>query len=201
MGSDLQTARYDRLVRRVGGIIGPGSKVTEALSELFPILDLENLPHELLVLSNTQTVFSTLVVAASVGEVSGAQLFNPANSATILIASTVWVGSAGVTTNIDYELTETPVAGPFFSGQFRDTRSGFGLESAGKVSAFNSAPLAARGRFRVSAVESFILNDSDGIAVLAPGTGLSVATAGFNLPINITFFWREREALQSELNF
>lgn len=201
MGSDLQTARYDRLVRRVGGIIGPGSKVTEALSELFPMLDLENVPHELLVLANIQTVFSTLTPAATVGEVSGGQLFNPAGSATILVVTTLWAGSAGITTKINYTLTETPVAGPFFSGRFRDTRSGFALESAGKVSEFAGGGIPANGRFRASATESYILNDSNGIAVLAPGSGLSVATSSFNLPLDITFFWREREALQSELNF
>jgi len=199
VSNDLQTARYDRLVRRVGGIIGPGSKVTEALSELFPMLDLENMPHELLVLANTQTVNSTISNAAAVGLVSGAQLFNPAGSATIVILSTLFLG--GDAGDIDYEAVNTEVPGPFFSGQFRDTRSGFSLESAGKVSAFTSAPITARGRFRIAAGRSFILQDSDGMFVLAPGTGLSVATNSLNAALDVTFFWREREALQSELNF
>jgi len=201
VGADLQTARYDRLIRRVGGLLGPGSKVSEVISEIFPIIDLENMPHELLVLANTRTVFSTLTPAASVGEVSGAQLFNPPDSTTILIVTSFWVGSAGITTNIDYQVTDTQVVATFFSGSFRDTRSGFGLESAGKVAEFNTAPIGAQGRFRVSAVESFKINDSDGVVVLGPGSGLSVATASFNLPLNITFFWKERQALESELNF
>jgi len=135
------------------------------------------------------------------GVVSGGQLFNPADSSTIVVCSSFWVGNLGGVANVDYELTETAVAGPFFSGQFRDTRSGFGLESAGKVSAFTSAPIAARGRLRIPTTESVQLTDSDGLFVLGPGTGLSVATSAVNLPIEMTFFWREREALQSELNF
>ncbi len=48
MGQELQQNRYDQLIRRVGGIIGPGSKVVEALGELFPVIDVENVPGELL---------------------------------------------------------------------------------------------------------------------------------------------------------
>jgi len=200
VGHDLQTARYDRLVRRVGGIIGPGSKVTEALSELFPMLDLENLPHELLALSNTQTVFSTLIVQPVAAEFSQAQLFNPGGSSTIVIPSSVWI--AGSSGGVAWELTETQISPGGFSGQFRDTRSGFGLESAGKVSADTNAVLIGqRGRLNVLGTESFHLWDDNGIAVLAPGTGIIFSQATVNTSLIVTFFWREREALQSELNF
>jgi len=200
VGSDLQTARYDRLVRRVGGIIGPGSKVTEALSELFPMFDVENMPHELLVLANTQTVFSTLIVQPVAAEFSQAQLFNPAGSATIVIPSSVYI--AGTTGGVAWELTETQIDPPGFSGQFRDTRSGFGLESAGKVSGDTNAVLIPqRGRINIIGAETYHLHDSDGIAVLGPGTGITFSQATVNFSLIVTFFWREREALQSELNF
>ena len=169
MTNELQTARYDRLVRRVGGIIGPGSKVTEALSEMFPMLDLENMPHELLVLANTQTVFSTIIQLGVAGEFSQAQLFNPGGSETIVIPTSCFLSGSNL--GVAWELTETQITPPGFSGQFRDTRSGFGLESAGKVSAATDAVLIPqRGRVDVPITDTTVVKDSDGIAVLAPGT-------------------------------
>ena len=38
--SQLQQSRYDQLLRRVGDLKGPGSKVNDVLHELFPMFDL-----------------------------------------------------------------------------------------------------------------------------------------------------------------
>lgn len=200
MGSDLQQARYDRLVRRVGGIIGPGSKVTEALSELFPILDMENMPHELLVLAKTQTVFSTLIRLGVAAEFSKAQLFNPADSGNIVIPTSVYL--SGSSTGVAWTIDETQISAPGFSGKFRDSRSGLALESAGKVSSETNAALIPQfGRIDTPVTDTFHLFDSDGIAVLAPGTGIVFSAVTANTALIATFFWRERTALSSELNF
>lgn len=200
MSSDLQTARYDRLLRRVGGIIGPGSKVTEALSELFPMLDMENMPHELLVLSNTQTVFSTQILQPVAAEFGRAQLFNPEDSNALVIPTSVFI--AGAAGGVAWEVTDTQIVPPGNSGQFRDTRSGLALESAGKISGDTDPILIPqRGRLNIDGVVSYHLHDPNGIAVLGPGTGLTFSQVTKNLLLIVTIFWRERQALESELNF
>jgi len=51
--TELQQNRYDQLLRRVGDLKGPGSKVNDVLQELFPTIDVENVPGELLFLMGT----------------------------------------------------------------------------------------------------------------------------------------------------
>ena len=82
--TELQQNRYDRLLRRVGGLIGAKSMVNDALGELFPMLEVENVPGELLALLGTQLGWCSASLGPSVGNFNHHQLFNPADSGVVI---------------------------------------------------------------------------------------------------------------------
>ena len=56
---EVQQNRWDQLIRRVSGSIGPGSRVSETLSELLPVMDVERVPGELLRLMGTDVAMAS----------------------------------------------------------------------------------------------------------------------------------------------
>ena len=201
MTSELQQTRYDRLIRRVGGIIGPGSKVSEVLSELFPMIDVERVPGELLALSGTVISIGSLSQAGVVAEFARAQLFNPVDSGKLITLTKVIFSSdtAGII-NLGWQAAGITTLAT--TSSIRDTRFGFTALPVGQMR-FASAGFAstADGRIEVIANEPYRLEAENGIAVLGPGSGFEVGADTANRSILATFFWREREAQQSELNF
>ncbi len=200
MPNDLQTARYDGLIRRVGGLLGGGSKVTETLSELFPMIDVENLPAELLFLAGWRTGYRAINTSATVGETSRSQLINPAGSGLIVAVTDVWLTS-GATEVIAYSLVDVLFT-PVFPGRKRDTRTG-AIEDTGTVVALEQiGNTIQRGAFNVAATETFHhFAQSNDLFVLSPGTAIEYGTTTDNTNLAITYMWRERAALSSELNF
>ncbi len=196
MSNELQTARYDNLVRRLGGLLGPGSKVTETLSELFPVIETENLPAELLFLGGWITGMNTATQGATVGESSRLQVFNPAGSGKIAVLTDAYFdGDGGV---IHWQINETSF--PVTTGITRDTHAGFSVGTALATGVLATGNTPQAGRFRVGSdgIHFFMEN---GIAVLAPGSGVEFGTQQDNVEFNGTFLWRERIALPSELSF
>ena len=198
MPNDLQTARYDGLIRRVGGLLGGGSKVTESLSELFPMIDCENLPAELLFLAGWRTAFTTQTVNATVGETSRAQIQNPVGSGRIVVVTDAFVLSTNIVAFTNTETLFTPT----FFGRLRDTRTGFDANSGATVANASTGNTIRRG-FLFFPAEGFIhhFSNENSLAVLAPGTAFEYGTVLDNVAMDVTFFWRERAALSSELNF
>ena len=201
MTNDLQTARYDGLMRRAGGLLGGGSKVTETLSELFPMMDMENLPAELLLLAGWRTKFTTKTVGATVGQTSRAGIFNPIGSGLIVVLTDVLLDVTLPDQIIVYSTTITELTDDSLSGVPRDTRDGVVVNSGAKVAQQQTGNTVQRGRLLIADFGSFHHFAKNGLAVLAPGTGFEYGTLIDNLPLNATFFWRERAALSSELNF
>ena len=200
MPNQLQTARYDGLVRRVGGLLGGGSKVTESLSELFPMMDVENLPAELLLLAGWRTAFTTKTVDATVGETSRAGIFNPVGSGIIVVLTDVWL-SSGSAIAVAYSTSGTELDTDSFSGVPRDTRAGLLVTTGAKVALQQTGNTVQRGRLIIELAITYHHFAKNGLAVLAPGTGFEYGTVVDNEILNATFFWRERAALSSELNF
>lgn len=201
MPSELQQNRYDQLVRRVGGIIGPGSKVSEALTELFPVLDLENMPAELLVLGGTTLAQGSLNTGKTVALFSRAQLHNPVGSGK-LITLTRCMFSQDAAGQMNWGTQEAPITTFATTSSIRDTRLGADSLPVGQMR-FAIAGFASpnQGRIQLGADETFTLEDQNGIVVLAPGSGWEVGAFVANVNVFATFFWRERVAQQSELNF
>jgi len=199
--TELQQTRYDRLMRRVGGLLGPGSKVSEVLSEIFPTVDVERVPGELLYLSGTKVAYGGTTVSAAVALFSQVQIFNPVGSGKLLTVTRMVV-SVTLSNEIRWDVGGIALAASVGNQRVRDTRVSVDEIASGQIRTAQSAVVGnLTGVAFLEAADPFTLEDENGIAVLAPGSGLVVGTGGANVTIRVTYYWREREALDSELNF
>lgn len=196
--TEIQQNRWDRLVRRVAGIVGGGSQVNDTLNELFPTIDVENVPGELLALANMRLGWVSGALGPSVAEFNLHQLFNPANSGTLVVVTQVAVFSPNTTT---FRFTN-------FIGQLatlagnerpRDTRRGILSELTAQHRTDQSA-LSGGLDFRVRLLshKTEFVKDQNGVAILFPGTGLTVTCQTLNLNSTVSFMWRERAFEPSE---
>lgn len=200
MTSELQQTRYDRLVRRVGAIIGPGSKVSEALSELFPTLDVELVPGELLVLGGTNLSEGAAQVTGAAGQVPKCQVFNPVDSGVLVTVSSLIVGldSVGI---IRVATSNTPFATGIGTEIFRERRLPLVARPVAQMRTESTVAFVnANISFRVLANVTHQIQDPNGLAVLPPGSGFEVSPNIAASTINVSFLWRERPAEPSELN-
>lgn len=200
--SELQQNRYDQLVRRVGGIIGPGSKVSEVISELFPMIDVENLPPELLVLAGWDPAFRSTDVSSGVGNENASQLFNPAGSGKLIVLTKIILGT-NKDASVRFNMTHTQLANSNGFGVHRDNRAGDLISSAavGNTRIEFGLLISAGATIFVQASITQQLEDVNGLAILTPGDGFVIGTLETDLAMRVTYFWRERTAEQSELNF
>jgi len=197
--TELQQNRYDQLVRRSSGIIGPESKVGEVIPELFPTIDLEDPPAELQILGGTRICFGGSTLVAVGGMAGRYQLFNPANSGHV-ITLTEFVFSASASIVVRYGVVNIVIA-TAGTQRFADTRPDFTGLPVGQVNQLSSVAQApATGQFRILASTPGRMSDRKGLFVLGPGTGLEVGSNSNSVITNCTFHWRERPALSSELN-
>ncbi len=200
MTNEIQQTRYDRLLRRVSGIIGPGSKVGEVLTELFPVLDVESVPGELLRLSNTFIAFGGTQLAGAAGSSPRVQIFNPIDSGNIITVSHFEVASSTIDT-IRYGVDIIPLTTAPGLQVHRDLRSLPPILPVGQIRTDITVALApATGLIRVVANDNNVVEDPNGIAVLVPGSGFQVGSSLRAATIWVTFFWRERAAQPSELS-
>lgn len=201
MTSELQQTRYDRLVRRVGGIIGPGSKVAEALSELFPVLDVELVPGELLFLGGTILGHGGTKLVGGAATAPRIQLFNPVGSGRIVTCTTV-ILTTGSTENVRGTVNQTALTTGVGVELSRDGR----LEVTSRPTAqirqdLTAAFTDATIQFSNTADRPFSLTDQNGLAVLPPGSGYEWGNGSVNSTLACSFLWRERTAEDSELSF
>jgi len=201
MPFELQQTRYDQIVRRVGGIIGPGSKVAEALPELFPMIDVERVPGELLALGGTRIAFGSEDLTAGGGLLTTIQLFNPADSGFLITCNSVLLAIA-VTGAIRWNITNTALTTLSTNSRFRDSRFSGVMRPVGQIRTDSIAGAVTRaGQLRILANTPLFLKPGNGFAILAPGTGITFQQIGADARLIVNFNWRERVALQSELSF
>lgn len=199
--AEIQQTRYDQLLRRVAGIIGPGSKVGELITDLLPTFDVENLPGELYKLSGTDLAFGGASITGAAGEFASLALVNPVDSGHLVTITTLIITS-DATGLIRFANSATPPTGLETPAQVRDSRQG--AVNAPVAQVFNDslvAGIAAVNRIGIATGVPITLNDANGIAVLAPGTRFVMNTETAAVLLTATFFWRERPAEPSELNF
>jgi len=199
--ANINQNRWDQLVRRVAGLIGPGSKVNNTIGDLFPMLDVENLPGELYLLAGTRLGSGSAQQTGAAGEAARVQLFNPADSG-LIVTLTSFLVSVNVTAQVRMVNTITAESTNTFA-TVRDLRLGTVRRSTAEVrAASDAAVLAANGgEFRVLANGVATITDPNGIVILAPGTGMTLTTTSLTAVVTATFFWRERVAEASELLF
>ena len=197
---EVQQTRWDRLIRRVSGSIGPGSRVSETLSELFPVLDVERVPGELLLLGGTRLAWggdSRPAVAANTGKI---QLFNPADSGTLITVTRI-LYQAQFTGLMRLAIQPTARTNNINSGRYRDTRLGNVDPPVGQIRSETTPTIVTiLNRLWAETNVQQQLVDENGIAILAPGAGVTMQSDASNVQINVTFFWRERAAEESELS-
>jgi len=199
--TQIQQNRYDQLLRRVADLKGAGSKVSDALTELFPVIDVERVPGELLLLGGTSLGLGSTTVTGSAGQNARIQLFNPAGSGKLVTVSSCLVSSSNSQT-IRFAVTGTALATGIGTEVFRDFRLGGTARPTAQMRTADTVAFTdANGQFRVIGNTPFEVEDPNGICVLPEGSGLEFGTGTNATPLFITFFWRERVAEPSELTF
>lgn len=200
MTDEIQTTRYDQLIRRVAGIIGPGSKVAEVITELFPMIDVENVPGELLRLSGTFIAFGGASITGAAGQSGRVQLFNPLQSGNIVTVSHVDI-AVDTTQTVRYGVGTIALTTGVATQVHRDTRTPVTQRPVGEIRRQSSVALApATGQIPLLANTPWRLEDPNSIAVLLPGSGFEVGASVNVTQVFVTFFWRERAAQESELS-
>ena len=201
MTYEVQQTRWDRLIRRVSGSIGPGSRVSETISELFPVLDVERVPGELLLLGGTNLMVGGVSQAAVAAMSSQTQIFNPIDSGHLVIPTTILIYSA-TAQQIFFGLVALALATLPTNPRTRDSRLGVLNSGVGELRTDTNAAIQPTiARVFVGVNETFVLSDPNGLAILAPNSGLQFATTNLNTTLQMTVFWRERAAQESELQF
>ena len=199
MTYEVQQTRWDRIIRRVSGSIGPGSRVSETLSELFPMIDVEQIPGELLLLGGTQMAMGQINQAALAANFTQAQLLNLGDSGNLITITQIRVSSSTAQLcRFGPTLTAFTIAG---AQAIRDTRRPPAEAPVGRVR--GDRLVAAGPNFftgQLNGTDDLVLQDPNGIAVISPGAGFIVSAGLVNTNLICSFLWRERPAEQSELS-
>jgi len=197
--TELQQNRYDQLLRRVGDLKGAGSKVNDVLQELFPTIDVENVPGELLFLMGTRIGWASAAKAPTAGKKAGVQLFNPAGSGQLITISSVSFGTSA-NGNMSYGIVITALGTNTGVPRLRDARVGVGPSGVSELRTSADAVALLSGEIRLNANAMYLLTDPNSVCVLSPGTGMTVV-GSVDQSIFISFNYRERVAEPSELTF
>jgi len=199
--TEIQQGRYDTLVRRVADLKGPGSKVNDMLEELFPVFDVEKLPAELYRLANIDLCWGGGTVAAVAAQGSRGQIFNPAGSGKIITVTTMAIATAA-NAIVRWGRQDTIQTGNLNTQLFRDVRHPLGNLPTAQIRFQQSVALAnATGQTFTLGNTNVILQDPNGLMVLTAGTGFEIGSNTLNQQITFYFYWRERVAEPSEINF
>lgn len=198
--TELQQTRYDRLLRRVGGLIGPGSKVGEVLSDLFPVLDVERVPGELLRLSETKILIGGTTLQSGVGDLPSIQVFNPEDSGNLVVVSSVDISAASGTTFV-IGVSVAEFADFVARMTSRDTRGTIIIQGVAQIRTTDTIAFSSAGSFafRLGGNITHTITDENSVAVLFPGTGFFVQSSTTNSFLSCGFMVRERPFLESEL--
>lgn len=193
--------RWDQLIRRVSASVGPGSRVSETLTELFPVIDVERVPGELLLLGGTRLSSGASQITGAAGQSGRLQVFNPAGSNQIITVTSVVV-STTANDQIRIATSNTALTTGVGTEIFRDRRLPLTGRPTGQIRSDSLVALAdGHLLVRVLASDNFSLEDENGLAVLPPGSGYEVGSQTNQIALTVSFLWRERAAEQSELSF
>jgi len=197
--TEIQQNRWDQLIRRVAGIVGGGSQVNDTLNELFPVIDVENVPGELLALQPTDLGFVSGALPAVATFFNHHQIFNPVGSNALIVITKVNIFT---TTSQNIRFSNFIGAQATLAGneRRRDTRSGV-LASILAQHRTGQSIISGGIDYRMRAVADVNLNleAENGVSIIFPGTGFTVTTDAANTNSTVAFMWRERVFQPSEL--
>jgi len=200
VSNEIQQNRYDRMIRRVAGIIGPGSKVAEVITELFPMINLEDPPAELHLLGGTVLGMGAADLTAAAAQFAKIQLFNPVGSNQIVTVTDLWFTGPG--TSLTRVSRDTVALSAGIGTQVaRDTRQIVtSLPTAQMFQESSVGFINANMIFRHLANSIVHIQSPNDLMVLAPGTGITCSNDTAQGRLVVTFLWRERPAEPSELS-
>jgi len=199
--SEIQQGRWDQILRRLGDLKGAGSKANDLLSEVFPVIEVEQVAPEARALGGTVLGHAGTTLVAGAGFNAKMQIFNPLGSGKIATVTSALV-SSNVVGTIQWGIEELARSIATGLGRVRDARFGPATSTTLVLrTEANADPGPLGGVILPAANTSFILSDVDGLAVLRPGSGLTITSVTAASTLRVTFFWRERVAEPSELNF
>jgi len=199
--TEIQQNRWDQLIRRAANVVGGASQVNDTLNELFPVIDVERVPGELLALSGMRLCWAGTQLVASPAEFNHHQIFNPVDSGALIVITQVDM-FALTTTSFRFTNGIAVLATLAGNERRRDTRQGIDADVLGQNRTDQSA-VSGGLDFRIRAVASGSVNvkDDNGIAILFPGTGLTITADTTNIISAVHFMWRERTFEPAEVNF
>lgn len=171
-----------------------------ALTELFPMIDMENLTTELLGLAGWRLGWQSTERPAAPGLFSSSQIFNPEGSGQIIVVTQLTFFSNVVNEFFAVEITDTALATAAIPGLPRDGRFGTARRSLAEFRSSDTGPVGGGLQWQFTTEQS-VIRDDNGLVVLTPGTGLSIGPVLQNRRMTVNYFWRERIAEPSELNF
>ncbi|KKK63408.1 hypothetical protein LCGC14_2994590 [marine sediment metagenome] len=203
MTYEVQQTRWDRIIRRVSGSIGPGSRVSETLSELFPVLDVERVPGELLLLGGTIPGIASGRASSAATQFNAVQLFNPPDSGVIVTVTRIDV-STQTTQAIVMEFDSAQIGSLITNApRSRDLRVLFPTQPVARLSISTGlvAPIGGIGQFRVDVQDHLVISDENGVVIMPPGNGVSIGGVVAQTVLFVNYLWRERPAEQAELQF
>lgn len=197
---NINQGRYDRLLRRTTAQVGPGSKVGNALEDLFPVLEVENAPIELLRASGWVVGMGQIFATSAVGTTPAHQLFNPPNSSKLVVLTHLsFVATAAVV--IRYGPAFVALTDASIPGAQRDTRDGQIRSTVALLQREDDGVASTFAMRRLAASVQQEIFDQNGLAVLAPGSGFVLTSATTNVNLGTSWLWRERVAEPEELDF
>jgi hypothetical protein len=174
--------------------------VAEVITELFPMVDVEQIPGELLILGGTNLGQGAASRAGGVGNAAQIHLTNPPNSGALLTVTRIIVSSD--TTDV-IRIGRIPLsAGNTTNNQlFRDLRRGAVARPVGQINTAALATFVAPDiQFRLLADTPYTLWDENDINILPPGFRIQVGASATDTLLHVTYFWRERAVELSELS-
>lgn len=175
--------------------------VNDALAELFPTIDVENMPLELFALMGTNVAMAGTRLTASVGDNNLHQLFNPAGSGHLVTIQRMYF-FADNTSLHRLAITATALTTDVGNVVRRDTRNGVAaLSIAESRTVQQAAGIAGHQEIFLQADTIFQMEDTNGIITLFPGTGLTFGTTVFNTVTVANWQWKERLFEPAEANF
>jgi len=175
--------------------------VSDALGELFPMLDVENMPLELKLLGGMRTFFGGSKTGSVAANLNHVQLFNPDESEALVIVERV-ILTSNTAQEIEYAMTNSAITNNIGNIHPRDTRltiSDSSVAQNRQVTQVGGLPTI--GIFRLEQNVSFDLFNANGLFCLAPNSGITFAAVSTNSSLAVTWHWRERVAESSELDF
>lgn len=195
MSNELTGSRYDNLIRRVGNMQGPGSKLNELVPSGMPTFPLEGGPHELLRLARTNTYFAGVTVVNGVGLSAFVFLQNPANSGLIVTIRQFMIRMTSSSHEVSFGVRDGNTAGTqvFTSNQVLDSRCP--ARSGAQLRTATGAGIGSSLLWRFSTATAFV----DWDATLLPDSEAYLELTTDSVTFHAGYVYRERIAEQSEL--